>query len=399
MPLPIEPDLSRPFDVVIVGAGLAGSSLALGLARRGLRVALLDHARFPHEKLCGEFLSPEAWIVFERLGLSEAVTRLGYHPIHRIRLSTPWGRILEAKFTDPDGLPGIGLSRSALDALLVQHARDAGTEVIEGARVGPPIVQEGRVAGVKVRHLTREEFEVRATVTIAADGRYSGLVQRTGTTRPRGWLRPRLFGMKRHLITTDPDAEPAGTVGLHLFPGGYGGTCRIEAPLINLCALLPESALHRHRGNLDRLAGEQFGHNPLLSHLWRTSHPAGGWKTVSGVRVQAAVPTLPGIFYVGDAQGTIDPLGGQGMTMALLGVEVLLPFLTQALVEGGASTSLQRAYVTAWHRRFDHRIRLCQAFHHLLLRPQLIDLASTFPSVSSRLLVGCFHRTRDPGAS
>ncbi|MBV8229467.1 MAG: FAD-dependent monooxygenase, partial [Planctomycetaceae bacterium] len=73
-----SPEGSGPFDVVIAGAGLAGGSLALRLARVGARVALLDPARFPRDKLCGEFLSPECWGVLDDLGLAGAVTRRGY---------------------------------------------------------------------------------------------------------------------------------------------------------------------------------------------------------------------------------------------------------------------------------------------------------------------------------
>ena len=71
------PDVSRPFDVAIAGAGLAGAALALGLAKAGARVALVDAGRFPREKLCGEFLSPEAWGALERLGVTEAVASTG----------------------------------------------------------------------------------------------------------------------------------------------------------------------------------------------------------------------------------------------------------------------------------------------------------------------------------
>ena len=229
------PEHSRPLDVVIAGAGLAGGSLALRLARTGARVALLDSAQFPRDKLCGEFLSPECWRVLNDLGLAGAVGHQGYHAIRRVRITTQRGPLLDVEVIGNDGLPGIGLSRSVLDDLIVRHARAAGVEVIEGARVGSPIVQEGRVSGVAARRLDGASFEVRATVTVAADGRHSGLVQRTGTTRVRSRFRPRFFGLKRHWVVTGSDAEPVGTVGLHLVPGGYAGTCRIEAPLTNLC--------------------------------------------------------------------------------------------------------------------------------------------------------------------
>ncbi|AGA31132.1 NAD(P)/FAD-dependent oxidoreductase [Singulisphaera acidiphila] len=390
-------DISQPFDVIIAGAGLAGGSLALRLARSGARVALLDPARFPREKLCGEFLSPEAWEVLDRLGLTRDVERSGYEPIHRVRLTTPRARVLEAEFTGLDGLPGIGLGRSVLDNLLVQHARAAGVEILEEARVTGPVVHQGCVVGVQARGAGGggPPFELRATVTVAAEGRHSSLVRQTGTTRTRSRFRPRLFGMKRHLNVPGAAAEPVGTVGLHLVPGGYGGTCRIEGGLTNLCALLPESALRTHRGQLDRLADNLFAANPALTRLWETCQPTGPWKTVAGVRVEASTPHLPGIFYTGDCQGTIDPLGGQGMTMALLGGETLAPFVTAALAVDASLVSLQRDYRAAWHRRFDRRILLCRLFHHILINPRMIDLASAFKTLAPKLLAAGFEQTRD----
>jgi hypothetical protein len=66
--------------------------------------------------------------------------------------------------------------------------------------------------------------------------------------------------------------------------------------------------------------------------------------------------------------------------MALLGAELLAPFLEQALARGGADTAVRRAYESAWHRRFDRRVRLCRLFHHLLVNPSWVDLAAAFPS-------------------
>jgi flavin-dependent dehydrogenase len=388
-----------PFDVVIAGAGPAGGTLALRLARPGARVALVDRARFPRDKLCGEFLSPECWGVLERLGLAPAVRRLGFHPIRRVRITTPRGRAVEADVSGPDGLPGIGLSRSALDDLIVREARAAGVTVIEEARVIGPVVRDGCVAGVVARRGAGEPIEVLAAVTVAADGRRSTLVQRTGTTRGRHWLRPRMFGLKRHLaVTADGDTEPPGTVGLHLVAGGYVGACRIEPGRANLCGLLPESVLRQHRGDLDRLADDAFPGNPVLGRLWSSARPAGAWKTVAGVRVESSRPSIPGILYVGDCQGTIDPLGGQGMTMALLGAEMLAPFVARALAGArpGAGAPVQAAYDAAWHDRFDRRVRLCRAFHHALVNPLLIDAASTLRTLAPRLLALGFDRTRDP---
>src|SRR3954451_11220599 len=117
----MQPPPEDVFDVAIAGAGLAGAALALALAKAGARVALLDPARFPRDKLCGEFLSPECWGVLDDLGLADAVRRRDYHAIRRVRITTPSGRGLDVEVIGIDGLPGLGLSRSVLDDLIVQQ--------------------------------------------------------------------------------------------------------------------------------------------------------------------------------------------------------------------------------------------------------------------------------------
>lgn len=387
------------FDVVIAGAGLAGGSLALRLARAGLNVAVLDANSFPRDKICGEFLSPECWDAFDDLRLTGAIRNLDYQAIHRVRITTPRGREVVAKVVGPDGRPGIGLSRSALDHLLLDQARLAGATVFEATRASGPIVEDGRVVGVAARSANAGAIAIRSAVTIAADGRQSTLVKQTGTTRGTSLFRPRLFGMKRHFSLTDlDDGEQPGTVGLHLIVGGYGGTCRVEGEITNLCALLPEATVRARRGDLDRVGNDCLRANPALARLLTGGDPSGEWKTVAGVRVQVSRPNLPGILYVGDGQGTVDPLGGQGMTMALLGSEELVRFVKAGLVEAGRGIDnrLQAEWRNAWHDRFDRRIFLCRAFHHFLVRPCLTDFASLLGPVASRFLASCFGQTRDP---
>ena len=385
-----------PFDVLIAGAGLAGGSLAVRLARAGVNVAILDHSTFPRAKICGEFLSPESWRVFDDLDLTTAIERIGYEPIQKVRISTPRGREVTAEVIDSAGRPGIGLSRWALDDLLLRTAQAAGATVFEAARATGPLIEDGRIIGVAARPVSNEPLSIRARLTIAADGRQSALVKQTGTTRGRSWLRPRSFGMKRHWHLPDrADGEQPGTVGLHLIPGGYGGTCRIEGGQTNLCALLPEAAVKRHRGDLDRVARDQLARNPALARLLAGGEAMGDWKTVAGVRVQSSTPNRPGILYAGDAQGTVDPLGGQGMTMALLGAAELVPFVKAGLT-GGVDKDLQERWRRTWQRRFGRRIGLCRAFHHFLIHPGLTDAASVMGPAARRFLAACYGLTRDP---
>ncbi len=392
-------DAGRPFDAVIVGAGPSGSAMAILLARAGARVALIDAGRFPRDKLCGEYLSPEGVEAVDRLVPGDRLARSGGRPIRAVRLTTPRGRALEAEVAGPDGRVGLGLSRSALDALLLDQARSLGVEVFEGTRVSGPILDGDRVVGVSGRGDSGKPVAARASVVIAADGRHSALTRRSGTTRPRSvpGLRPRLFGLKRHLtISDDARDEPSGTVGLHLLPGGYVGACRVEGGRTNLCGLLPERLSRAYRGDLDALAASVFPGNRTLSALWQAAEPTGPWKTVAGVRVEASSPRLPGILYCGDARGTVDPLGGQGLTMAMLGAEVIAPFVLKALARNDMQPDTFRAAQQAWHARFDRRVMLCRAFHHALVQPSLIDTASLLGRWGNALLSFGFAATRDP---
>ena len=387
-------------DVVIAGAGLAGGSLALALARRGVSVALIDPGAFPRDKLCGEFLSPESWGVLDRLALTKEIHRAGYQAIRTMRVTTPRGRSIEAPLAEPDAPPGLGLSRSVLDNLIVREARNAGAHVLESTRASGPLIEEGRVVGLVARLPPHEETTIRARVTIAADGRHSVLVKQTGHMTARQGARPKLLGMKRHyrLDPDHPSAEAQGTVGLHVVRGGYCGTSRVEGGLTNLCALVPESQVRPYHGDLDDAARDVLGQNPAVSRILADGVAIGEWKAVSGVRVEASTPRLPGILYAGDCQGTVDPLGGQGMTMALLGAESLVPFVLRSLVST-ATGAIQTEWRTAWDRRFCRRVRLCRAFHQILVRPELLEFASLLGPVASRLLAGSFRWTRDPAGS
>jgi flavin-dependent dehydrogenase len=392
-----------PDDVLIVGAGLAGGALALRLARRGLRVRLLDAARFPRPKLCGEFLSPEGAAALGRLGPELERLLLDSEPIRVARLTTPGGRALEARVIDADGRPGAGLSREVMDQAIVETAVAAGVAFGDDTRVSGPILDaDGRVVGVSARRGRDPSPRVfPARLVVAADGRGSPLVKGTGRTRVRSRFRPALFGLKRHLLLSDSDpdaAEPPGTVSLHLVRGGYIGACRIDGGRTNLCGLLPDRLAARYRGDLDALAAAEFPRNPTLGRLWAGATADGPWKTVANVRVEHHEPTVPGILYAGDARGTVDPLGGQGMTMALLGAELIEPFVVESLASGaeGATPAVQRAYARAWERRFAGRIRLCRLFHHLLIRPAVIDLATRLPALGPDLLSAAFRWTRDP---
>src|ERR1700742_1188019 len=142
-------------EVLVVGGGPAGSSVAFALARAGVDVLLLDRARFPRPKPCAEYLSPEASRILADMGALESIEDSGAAALAGIRVRAPNGQVIAGDFAASHGFKGFsdrGLSvrREVLDTILVDRARAAGASLVEGVRVtgmaralrgGTPIVQ------------------------------------------------------------------------------------------------------------------------------------------------------------------------------------------------------------------------------------------------------------------
>src|SRR5215217_1901554 len=145
------PDVPEPdADVIVIGGGPAGSVSARLLAERGHRVLLLDKARFPRHKACSEYVNPAGARLLAELGLSGDLENLGAHRMEAMLIHAPGGHRFLADFgvVQPAGT-AIGLSRFRLDSLLLDHAREVGVEVREGAHVRDILVVNGSVQGVE----------------------------------------------------------------------------------------------------------------------------------------------------------------------------------------------------------------------------------------------------------
>ena len=145
-------------DVVIVGAGPAGSAAAAFLAREGVEVLVVDRAVFPRDKVCGDGLTPRAVAVLRRLGIDTQLRDMGIRPLREYRAVTSRGHAITIPFSSPREGPDYGyvMPRRELDLLLMETARAAGAVVWEGTRalgaerdaLGRPVVVCRRLGGI-----------------------------------------------------------------------------------------------------------------------------------------------------------------------------------------------------------------------------------------------------------
>lgn len=156
------------FDVVIVGARCAGSPLATLLARRGMRVCVLDKARFPSETPSTHVIQPCGVSALERMGTLDSVLAAGAVPIDRLTLVNEDVRVDGRLDRTVFPRPGLCVRRVTLDGLLVEAAARAGAEIRTGTKVTGLITLDGRAAGVETAR-----GPIRADLVVGADGRRS----------------------------------------------------------------------------------------------------------------------------------------------------------------------------------------------------------------------------------
>ncbi len=374
--------MTRRWDVIIAGAGPAGSSLALRLARRGWRVLLIDAARFPRHKVCGEYLSAAAAALLSELGLDTIVARHAV-PLDMLRIVLPDGRNLATRFDAtsqqdrPSSVRPSSLSRFRFDDLLLRAAIDAGVVFRDGLRVRQVHIDSNRARSIDAVPVDHHGATLSATADwiIAADGRHSIVVQQTGRIHSRD---QQLVGFKQHFRL---DPQPGGAqqrLEMHSLPGGYVGVSPLEDGLWNICGVLPRRLVQQSRGDLDAALRAWGGHQTPLAALLKSAAPQGPWLTVADVSTQRAVADAGNVLYIGDAAGTIEPLAGQGMTMALASAALSDQFLHDPARHAAD-------YSTAWRRCFMPRIYRASLLAAALRRPRLMAGLPIIEHVNRRL--------------
>lgn len=348
--------------IVIVGAGPAGSSLAIRLAQKGGNVTLIEKDRFPREKLCGEFISPECLRHFESLGVKSDLLDMGGDRIFQARFFSKKGRSVSVP-TEwfGHGNYALSLSRAAMDDTLLSEARANGVNVLEGTRVTATTTEDGRMISVDLRSDNGEKSSVTGDVFIDATGRASAL-SRSEDKRKR----PKLVAFKAHLADVMP--EP-GTCEMYFFDGGYGGLSQVEGDKANFCFMVKADVAKRFIGQTNQLFRSIVTNNARAGERMSEAQPLHDWIAVAIDRFGFRKPySLLNVAAVGDAGAFIDPFTGSGMLMALESAELLSGFLTNDVFR-------HAEYLAAHRLLFRRRLATSSVLRRAAFFPDLASAA------------------------
>lgn len=389
------PDRGRAeCDVLVVGGGPAGSTLAGLLALRGRKVTLLDRSHFPRPKACGECVNPGAVRTLRRLGLLDDVLALDPKPLRGFDVVSDGGRRARGRYGD-DG-EGVAVARSRLDRALLETARRRGARVEEGVRVtgvteaeergGSPRRGEG---GWTMPHARTREADgsagVRhARVVVGADGLRSTVARALAGPPPEPSTRK--VSLTARLAGEGPPDDRGrlvigaeGTVGLA--PVGEG--------LWNVTVVVDPERWGR------RIAGD-----PAAFLMGFQEGRIGDWATpprlvdgpwASGRFDRPVRRTVgEGVLLVGDAAGYYDPLTGQGIFRALRSAEMAAAVIDSALGEDRVSGRAVAGYARRLRRSFAPGRRLQRTIEAAISREwsreAVIDRLAGAPASTDALI-------------
>ncbi|PZD96242.1 NAD(P)/FAD-dependent oxidoreductase [Paenibacillus sambharensis] len=371
----------QEFDAAVLGAGVAGASLAKTLADKGWNTVLIDRKTFPRHKVCGEFMSPESIGLLHGLQLEDTVSALNPARITKARLIFPNGRIIEVP------LPGtaLGLSRYALDTTLHKAAVCSGASLLDGhvvQAISQPSAGEG--FAIQLRHSGEiQTIEARTVVSAMGGSVPAGLPgHRRLPDKGEGYI-----GVKAHY----DNMAIGSAVELYILKDGYLGLSPVEDGKINAAALVT-SRLAKESGSSAILIMEQFidMHPPLRKRMSQAELIPGTAAAVFPVHIGSRPQIWDRIPLAGDTAAVIPPLCGDGMAMALRSSQLCAGMADQFLRGELSYENWRQAYTHAIRSEFLRPLNWGNMLHRLLKMPAaawvLPQLANTVPGLSSRLV-------------
>lgn len=347
-------------EVLVVGAGPAGSAVAAALAADGRDVLMVEARAHPRPKACAEYASPRIVEELRRLGLPEAGWQRDALPLAGMRVIR--GRdAVDVRYRDAVGPRSAwGLDRLVFDTALAAHATASGARLVEHAAFDEPVWTDGRVSGAIVS-TPEGATTIRSRWLVGADGARSRVANRLGVERPV--IAPRRLGMVAH-YEADPELADHGE--MHVGPGWYVGLAPLAGGRLNVGMALPMEKVRRS-------AKEQFqaaieGIPAVAARLAgrRRLTPIMGASPI-GHRVGRAAG--PGWLLVGDAAGFIDPFTGEGIYRALRSARAA----AESLARG--DDDVEDRYLAARRHAFAAKDALTWLVQGMLASPPLMGYA------------------------
>jgi menaquinone-9 beta-reductase len=366
-------------EVIVVGGGPAGASTAWALAQEGVDVLVLDRATFPRDKICAEYLSPQASRILSDMHVLDEIEHTEPGHLAGMRIRAPNGHVANGEFAANHGFhgfrdKGLAVRRMILDEIVLRGARTAGARVEESTRV-TDLAKNGsaRVTGVIVLGPDGQQRTLRARYVVGADGLRSVIGRRLGLMRTS-----RIWPQRLALVAHYRKVQGVTDMGeMHVDYDGYFGIVDVGDGRMNVAVVVPMSR------------AKEIGEDKAeFLESWIASRPHLAERFVGAERITPVRATGPfatttrhawsqGAALVGDAADFFDPFTGEGIYAALRGGELLAPYLAEALVRSPKEESrILSGYDRARKREFGGKWKLERIVGMAIAYPYFLNNAA-----------------------
>lgn len=331
--------MDTEFDVIVLGGGPAGSSASAFLSKAGKKVLLLDRAKFPRDKTCGDGISGRSVGVLRDLGILDEFKKVEHELMYGVTFSSPNSRLVpvssKGKGPDPNASPGFVCRREVFDNVVFQNAKKLATKTIEGFFATELIMDDGKVVGVKGK-VDGKDVEYRAKVLVGADGA-AGISAR-----------------QLNSVNTDESHQCAGLrcyyenvegmgdkIELHFVKEAIPGYFWIF-PLPNKKANVGIGMLVKDmkakKINLQKVMLEIIENNPMFKERFAKSKRITDIKSwMLPLATKRTKIAGNGYVLVGDAASLIDPFTGEGIGNGLTSGKIAATVISEAIASGDFS--------------------------------------------------------------
>lgn len=371
------------YDVIIIGGGLAGLSLAIQLRKLPCSVLVIEKEAYPRHKVCGEYISMESKPFLESLGLP--LDSMGLPRIEQLEITDIKGRALHTPLVPG----GFGISRHKLDAALAGIAIDAGVAILTKTKADHVFFINDHF------RVQTQQDQLTAKIVCGAWGKRSNIDIR--------WEREFILAQKKSLNNYMGIKYhiqypwPSSLIALHNFRDGYCGISNIEEGKSCLCYLTRAANLQQSGNDIKRMEQNILMQNPHLKKIFMEATFL--WEqplAISQISFQQKEQVWEHVLLLGDAAGLITPLCGNGMSMAFHASKLAFQAIQDFLLQRISREAMESRYTATWKKQFGTRLaagRMIQAnFGQNQVTSFFLSTLKTLPFLQQPLIRATFGR-------